>query len=239
MALEDRVKALEQEVAVLKDQIRNTLLEIQEQVLIHYYPELRANEMVPVGVAMPPAQSSGGNGHDGANGNGRGNGNGTGNGRGKRNGSSGTTRRYILEELHPDDGMLQAGVAGSHNGAGGNGSASANGLTLRHSGAAFAGRDDGKWATVKRLMVWARDAVGEIGAERTIKLVEIAAKGGSLDTDAKEALLQIIALGDGEVPAARVSMGAIVDTFLSLNQILGSENDAAEVQWLMEEAKVG
>ena len=206
--------------------------------MIHYYPELRANETLPVGVSMT-GQGSGSNGHDGGNGNGRGNGNGNGTGRSKRNGSNGTARRYSLEELHPDDDVLQAAGAGTHNGTGGNGSASANGLTPRHSAAAFAARDDGKWATVRRLVVWARDAVGEIGAERTIKLVEIAAKGGSLDADAKEALLQIIALGDSEAPAARVSMSAIVDTFLSLNQILGCESDAADMQWLMEEAKVG
>lgn len=52
MALEDRVKALEEEVSILKDQIRNTLLEIQEQVLIHYYPELRARDAAPVDVPL-------------------------------------------------------------------------------------------------------------------------------------------------------------------------------------------
>lgn len=53
MALEDRVRALEEEVAILKDQIRHTLLEIQEQVLIHYYPELRANDSPPPDAALP------------------------------------------------------------------------------------------------------------------------------------------------------------------------------------------
>lgn len=44
MKLESRVEALEQELKILKNEIQSTLLEIREQVLNHYYPELRAEE---------------------------------------------------------------------------------------------------------------------------------------------------------------------------------------------------
>lgn len=44
MALEDRIKVLEDEIAILKGQIHTTLLEIHEQILNHYYPELRADD---------------------------------------------------------------------------------------------------------------------------------------------------------------------------------------------------
>jgi len=40
--LEQRVKNLEYEIKILKSQIQRTLLDIQEQVLVHYYPELRS-----------------------------------------------------------------------------------------------------------------------------------------------------------------------------------------------------
>jgi hypothetical protein len=40
VALEDRVKQLEDELKVLKNEIQATLLDIQEQVLSHYYPSL-------------------------------------------------------------------------------------------------------------------------------------------------------------------------------------------------------
>jgi hypothetical protein len=39
--LEQRVKALEYEIKILKNEIQRTLLEIHEQVLVHYYPSLR------------------------------------------------------------------------------------------------------------------------------------------------------------------------------------------------------
>jgi hypothetical protein len=46
MDLEHRVKTLEHEVKILKNQIQRTLLEIQEQVLTHYYPSLRTEEIL-------------------------------------------------------------------------------------------------------------------------------------------------------------------------------------------------
>ena len=44
MKIENRVEALELELKILKNEIQNTLLEVREQVLNHYYPELRAEE---------------------------------------------------------------------------------------------------------------------------------------------------------------------------------------------------
>lgn len=47
MNLENRVEVLEHELKILKNEIEGTLLEIQNQVLIHYYPELRAEDSAP------------------------------------------------------------------------------------------------------------------------------------------------------------------------------------------------
>jgi hypothetical protein len=47
MELEQRVKTLEYEVKILKNEVQRTLLDIQEQVLIHYYPMLRIDEPKP------------------------------------------------------------------------------------------------------------------------------------------------------------------------------------------------
>lgn len=47
MELEQRVKTLEYEMKILKNEIQRTLLDIQEQVLVHYYPSLRAEDEGP------------------------------------------------------------------------------------------------------------------------------------------------------------------------------------------------
>ena len=44
MELEQRVKTLEYEMKILKNEIQRTLLDIQEQILVHYYPSLRSEE---------------------------------------------------------------------------------------------------------------------------------------------------------------------------------------------------
>ncbi len=51
MELEQRIKTLEYEMKIVKNEIQRTLLDIQEQVLIHYYPNLRLEETTaPKGV---------------------------------------------------------------------------------------------------------------------------------------------------------------------------------------------
>ena len=47
MELEQRVKALEYEIKILKNEVQRTLLDIQEQILVHYYPSLRTEETNP------------------------------------------------------------------------------------------------------------------------------------------------------------------------------------------------
>ncbi len=69
MSLENRVETLEHELKILKNEIESTLLEIQNQVLIHYYPAFRAEESVtsrdqlpfvkvPASVKSPAAQGN-------------------------------------------------------------------------------------------------------------------------------------------------------------------------------------
>ncbi len=47
MTLEQKVKTLEYEMKILKNEIQQTLLDIQEQLLLHYYPSLRTSESSP------------------------------------------------------------------------------------------------------------------------------------------------------------------------------------------------
>jgi hypothetical protein len=47
MSLENRVKTLEFEMKILKNEVQQMLLDIQEQLLLHYYPFLRTDESSP------------------------------------------------------------------------------------------------------------------------------------------------------------------------------------------------
>ena len=52
MELDQRVKALEYELKILKNEIQRTLLDIQEQILVHYYPSLRSDDTAPPAEAI-------------------------------------------------------------------------------------------------------------------------------------------------------------------------------------------
>ncbi len=45
--LEQKVKVLEYDVKALKSEFQRSLLDMQEQLLIHYYPSLRADDTSP------------------------------------------------------------------------------------------------------------------------------------------------------------------------------------------------
>ena len=58
MSLETRVETLEHEFKILKNEIERTLLEIQNQVLVHYYPTLRAEDAAPSKDLLPLLESA-------------------------------------------------------------------------------------------------------------------------------------------------------------------------------------
>lgn len=58
MSLETRVETLEHELKILKNEIERTLLEIQNQVLVHYYPTLRAEDAAPPKDLLPLFESA-------------------------------------------------------------------------------------------------------------------------------------------------------------------------------------
>lgn len=58
MSLETRIETLEHELKILKNEIERTLLEIQNQVLIHYYPSLRAEDATPPKELLPLLESA-------------------------------------------------------------------------------------------------------------------------------------------------------------------------------------
>lgn len=58
MDLEQRVKTLEYEIKILKNEIQRTLLDIQEQVLVHYYPTLRSEDSAPPKSAVAAVEAT-------------------------------------------------------------------------------------------------------------------------------------------------------------------------------------
>ncbi|HOG45591.1 MAG TPA: hypothetical protein PLB78_03000 [Anaerolineae bacterium] len=228
MALENRVKTLEDELGILKDQIRNTLLEIQEQILFHYYPDLRAQE-APAPDAAAPALRGNGSQHGAA--------------------SFSGVQRVTMAELEPapavDAPALRVGSlvrSDALRSLSDAGDAPEAALPPEGTGAASLAPPEAEstdWGLVARLTEWAGGSVQKIGKERTIRAIEIYANAGYLDQGVRDALLQLIELSDDEPPAERVRLRVVLELLLKLNEALGRDVDVAATRRLVEEVKVG
>jgi hypothetical protein len=56
MDLEQRMARMEEEIHILKNQIQSTLLDIEEQIMNHYYPSLRSKDSEDTPSAAPKGQ---------------------------------------------------------------------------------------------------------------------------------------------------------------------------------------
>ncbi len=217
MALEDRVKALEEEVAILKGQIHCTLLEIQEQVLTHYYPDLRAQHTPPD--AAGTVQGA------------------------RRRGSlwQGAPQPGPLAAELPEEGRTHGVGPGPEPGEDAQAHPHAPGPAARLDPLANGtpDRDRLDWTTITRLMQWATESVQRIGRRRTVRAIEACARGGHIDEGVQETLLKLIALDDMEPEANQVSPETMRQVLLSLNEVLGYVSNEVEAQWLMGEGDVG
>jgi hypothetical protein len=246
MKVETRLEQLEHEFKVLKSEIQATLLEIQEQILNHYYPALRADEetVTPANPAKPEPPKLNGqrprstvdvNGNDDHRTNGFGaNGfiaNGFGmTGQGENgNGSAGLGLpgaganghvfpfKDALDDLSDDE--MDDGV----------------GPSLREVSIAELKRgpeaSKNRSVTIKpepsatpmnfvHLADWVAESTRTLGCERTLKVVETYAATGNLAAAHKTMIVQLIELAGEDGPEQAPPSTAAMQALLKLDQLL-------------------
>lgn len=224
MALEDRVRVLEDEIAILKDEIRNALLEIHEQILIHYYPDLRAQETSAPNTSLVATRGSG---------------------TPRQTASFSGIQRVALNETEPES-LADSAVHWSE--LGDTVRPPVKGTVVARPADSDLAPSDGSLdeietsaqrATILRLAEWASESVTRIGKERTVKVLEVYAQSGRLSPATRDTLLQFIAISDDEAQPQRVSMRAILDVLARLNEALGCTLPNMATSQLAEELRVG
>lgn len=210
MDLEQRVKALEYEVKVLKSEIQRTLLDIQEQILVHYYPVLRSEEPAPPEAAVKAAEAW----HS------------------KNNGSTPATvippvvvpnpadarSANPLEEQPPF--VRQVSVAEAR---------------ARHGETAPKVDEAGQ---MSKLLEWALNSAAQIGSDRFKALLDACEARKVLPTDLRDLLIRIAPLNRRLAPET-VGSREIIQVIMQLDEILGRAADVEEALLLIEEAKLG
>jgi hypothetical protein len=196
--LEIRLEALEAEVKVLKNEIQTILLEIQEQVLLHYYPSLRVEDDEPSDTviqaleevrrkrqaAADPAEATTTTHAAQAPidfmvgkipGNGDSNGADLGPPRAaERSGAWRTPSRAVTDPSLPLP--PPSGVADFH-----------------RSAVARESQSD-EWGTFSEMAAWVQESINRIGAERTTHLIELYAEQGILSPQAADGLARLMSL---------------------------------------------
>ena len=203
MSLEKRVETLEHEMKILKNEIESTLLEIQNQILIHYYPTLRAeNPSLPKGVSpfsdAPFAE--------------------------KREEIQGQdpesllkTKEISLNEIKgkPKPApMLRTEQPTPPKAE----SATWPEATISPAGLTY-------------LAKWVNDAVEKLGKEHTQKMVESHAGAEYCTPEVKDLLLQFILLSDVKNSPKQVETKEVMDALLKLNKVLDQVARAGEVSY--------
>ncbi len=208
--LEQRVRSLEYEIKILKNEIQRTLLDIQEQILLHYYPSLRAEESAPAEGAIQSLESL----------------------REKRqqpggapnlpevNGASGprTVRQVTLEDVK----AAQAATPVSPE---------------MEASAQPGGQDD--QARIMALSGWVSSTAQKMGGERTAQLIQVCTSKGILAPALEGSLLRLTGLITGDNVPEQVAVNEILSALMKLNNLLGREASVEEALSIIEEANLG
>ncbi len=227
MELEQRVKTLEYEIKILKNEIQRTLLDIHEQVLIHYYPTLRLEESqvpatviqaveaarakqparpepaAPVAPPAPPAATA-----------------------------APLVAPAPLPVVPAEPAPLPDAPMPSVK------RVTLNDIRAARTDATAAPPSGSPQANLIKLVEWAVNGATKFGNDRAIQLIDVLALKGIVDRATKNALFQVVSLNKNAGPE-KIVINDLLDELLKLDKLLGRAADAEEALTLIEEAKLG
>lgn len=209
--LEQRVKSLEYEIKILKNEVQRTLLDIQEQILVHYYPSLRATEeSAPTDGIVQSIESI----------------------REKKQQLAGASSPPEAQEASGSPEVRQVSLEGVQAAQGENPVSPEGGAPVQPEG-----QDD--QARIMVLSGWVSSTAQKIGGERTAQLIQVCAGKGILAPDLESPLLRLTGLISGDNVPEQVAVNDILSAILKLNELLGREANVDEALSIMEEAGFG
>ena len=208
MDLEQRIKKLEDELKILKNQIQTTLLEIQSEVMSHYYPYLRADEegqqegrekplIAPLPDPTPPLE-------------------------------------VLLDEEEEEVAELSPvkvqkvslGEVRQHGAPRGPSAQKVAGVARGNPTGQAAARaaPTTDLTILARVSKWASSSVARIGREHTTQLLERCVQDGYLAPQMLQSLAFVISLGGSEEPAKEdVPVEEVLNALVELTEVLTAE----------------
>ena len=210
--LEQRVRTLEYEVKIVKSEIQRTLLDIQEQILIHYYPDLRTeSDKAEAGVVQSLEAV-----------------------RKKRD-----LMAPAPAEPEPTASPPEAEEAPAQGAAPKPKGKQVSLAEVRAAQQTAPPPQETSQAQVTALSGWITRLVLRIGQQRVSNLLEAAVLRGWLTIDVVDVLHKVIAFVNVDSVPETVAVNDILKAVIELNKLLGREDDVDEALALVEEANLG
>lgn len=228
MELEQRVKTLEYEMKILKNEIQRTLLDIHEQVLIHYYPSLRIEEtQAPASVAQA-VQSA----------------------RASRTNSPDVPPATPVPTAAPAPAPMPAPAQTTSPITPAKPDTSAENVTppirkvsldqvrATRSESAAAPAPGKSQDMLVNLVEWSVQNAAKFGKSRVTQLLKVCGEEGLFDSTIQTVLMQVVAMNKSTAPA-QIVVNDVLDELLKLDRLLGRPANAEEALSLIEEAGLG
>jgi hypothetical protein len=197
---------LEQEMKILKNQIQSTLLDLQEQVLIHYYPTLRAEDSEPPAEALRSAARPN---HRTPH-----------NGTGKHPGGENGEMPLVIKEVMLDDIRRQRNAEKISDDFPGRNLPS----TTNKAG------EVSDWDQFSLLATWVERSVGRIGLNHTRKLIEMNVTENIYGSDIKGTLLSLLSLHEETDAPERGGMKEMAELLHELKQLLNGRANQPDIK---------
>lgn len=207
--LEQRIKTLEYELKILKNEIQRTLLDIQEQVLVHYYPDLRTNsdsDAESVGQAMNAIQEK----------------------KGQLDATAQLKARVAAASEKPV--QPAAPVAPP---------SPIQPVRVTQAIAVATTGDEATHEQMMALSDWVNDTVAHIGRKRTVQVVDAAGSMGWITPDAVPFLKRLADIGDETNVPASLPTNDILNAVVGLQSAAGRDTDPEGALNLIDEAHLG
>jgi hypothetical protein len=219
--LEQRVKTLEYELKILKNEIQRTLLDIQEQVLVHYYPDLRTNsdsDADAVSHSMATIQEK----------------------KGQLDATAQLRARAAAasEKANPQSAPIAA-VPVAPTPTPPPPPVQQPMRVAQAVSAAAAGGDEATPAQMMALSDWVSDTVAHIGRGRTAQVVDAAGSMGWIAADAVPFLQRLADIGDETSVPASLPTNDILNAVVGLQSASGRDPDPEDALNLIDEAHLG
>lgn len=222
MELEQRVKTLEYEIKILKNEIQRTLLDIHEQVLIHYYPSLRLEENAPPASVTQAIQTARANRPAPA----------------QAPAPAEPTDPVPVLPVTPanlgqplPDAPFDASSVPVRK-------VSLDQLRAARSESVAAPVADKSSDSLVNMIQWAVQNAAKFGKSRMSQLIKVCGEEGLYDSAMQTVLLQVVALSKGTAPS-QIVVNDVLDELLKVYRLLGRTANAEEALSLIEEAGLG